>query len=53
MAKPRTATHRTARSGRNKYTAATNRGGTSFSASGATKRQAYSRLKRGLGQNGG
>lgn len=44
---------RTARSGNNKFTAAREQGGTSFSASGRTRAQAYSRLRRGMGENGG
>ena len=44
---------RTARSGKNKYTYSRQQGRTSYSASGATKRQAYGRLRRGLGENGG
>ena len=43
----------TARSGNNKFTAAREQGGTSFSASGRTRAQAYSRLRRGMGENGG
>ena len=49
----RTTVARTARSGKNKFTAAREQGGTSYSASGATKAQAMSRLRRGMGQNGG
>ncbi len=49
----RTTVARTARSGNNKFTAAREQGGTSFSASGRTKAQAYSRLRRGMGENGG
>ena len=49
----RTSVARTARSGNNKFTAAREQGGTSFSASGRTKAQAYSRLRRGMGENGG
>ena len=49
----RTTVARTARSGYNKFTAAREQGGTSFSASGRTKAQAYSRLRRGMGENGG
>ena len=49
----RTIVTRTARSGNNKFTAAREQGGNSFSASGRTKAQAYSRLRRGMGLNGG
>lgn len=49
----RTTVVRTARSGKNKFTAAREQGGTSYSASGATKAQALSRLRRGMGLNGG
>ena len=44
---------RTARSGKNKYTYSRQQGGTSYSASGATKAQAYRRLRSGLGMSGG
>jgi len=49
----RTTVTRTARSGNNQFTAAREQGGTSFSASGRTRAQAYSRLRRGMGVNGG
>ena len=44
---------RNARSGNNKFGYARRRGKTSYSATGATKRQAYGRLRRGMGENGG
>ena len=44
---------RNARSGKNKFGYAQKRGRTSYSATGATKRQAYYRLKKGLGESGG
>jgi len=49
----RTNVTQTARSGNNKFTASREQGGTSYSASGRTKAQAYSRLRRGMGENGG
>ncbi len=49
----RSVVSRTAHSGNNKFTAAREQGGTSFSASGRTRAQAYSRLRRGMGENGG
>ena len=45
--------YRNARSGKNKYGYSIKRGRTSYSATGATKRQAYGRLRRGLGLSGG
>lgn len=44
---------RNKRSGPNKIGYARQRGRTSYSATGATKRQAYGRLRRGMGANGG
>ena len=44
---------RNARSGKNKFGYSVQRGKTSYSATGATKRQAYYRLKKGLGESGG
>ena len=49
----RTTVSQTARSGNSKFTAAREQGGTNFSASGRTRAQAYSRLRRGMGENGG
>ena len=44
---------RNARSGKNKFGYARKVGRTSYSATGATKRQAYGRLRRGMGESGG
>ena len=45
--------YRNARSGKNKFGYARQVGRTTYSATGATKRQAYGRLRRGMGANGG
>ena len=44
---------RNARSGKNKFGYSVQQGKTSYSATGATKRQAYGRLRAGMGQSGG
>lgn len=49
----RSSVTKTARSGKNKYTASREQGGTSYSASGGSRAAAYSRLRRGMGENGG
>ena len=51
--KPKSSYYRNKRSGPNKFGYARQQGRTSYSATGATKRQAYGRLRRGLGENGG
>ncbi len=49
----RTTVARTERSGNNKFTAAREQGGTSFSATGRTRGEAYRNLRKGMGQSGG
>ena len=51
--KPKSSYYRNKRSGPNKFGYARQQGRTSYSATGATKRQAYYRLKKGLGESGG
>ena len=43
----------TARSGKNKFTAAREQGGNSYSATGRTRGEAYRNLRKGMGQSGG